>query len=67
MIIDPEFKVASLLLPGEERIQTVNPALPPSRGYLLPMLYSLGIKIAKTEQISSVQEPYFQNVFYIVF
>ena len=47
MIADPEFKTAGLLLPGDERIQDVNPALPPSRGYLLPMLYSLGMKIVK--------------------
>lgn len=40
MIIDEEFRNANLLPPGEERVQTVNPALPPSKGFLLPMLYS---------------------------
>ena len=45
MIIDPEFRAAGLLPPGEERVQTVNPNLPPSKGFLLPMLYRLKIKM----------------------
>ena len=39
MIQDQEFKTANLLPPGESIDIPLNSALPPSQGFLLPMLY----------------------------
>lgn len=39
MIQDPEFKAANLLPPGKNIDIPLNTALPPSQGFVLPMLY----------------------------
>ena len=39
MIQDPEFKQANLLPPGNNIDIPKNTALPPSQGFVLPMLY----------------------------
>ena len=57
MIIDPEFRSANLLVPGDDRVQTVNPNLPPSKGFLLPMLYRFRENVS--HQFSTTFRPIF--------
>ena len=38
-VADPEFNSMNLPIPGEDQAIPFNPNLPPSRGYVLPMLY----------------------------